>query len=58
MMKWLVRILVVVLLAGLVVSFLVTRDGSRVVSEGEGSIATASGRFEAFQLPDYAAGVA
>ncbi len=57
MMKWLVRILVVVLLAGLVVSFLVTRDGRRVVSEGEGSIATASGRFEAFPLPDYAAAV-
>jgi len=47
----------VILLAGLVTSILVTRDGKRVVVEGSGTITTVSGRFEAFPLPDYAAAV-
>ncbi|MEL7218062.1 MAG: alpha/beta fold hydrolase [Pseudomonadota bacterium] len=32
----------------------ITRDGSMVTPEGTGTVATASGEFEAFPLPDYA----
>ena len=36
-------------------AFSATRDGTQVTPEGEGRVVTASGEFEAFPLPDYAA---
>lgn len=38
-------------------AFWITRDGSRVTPEGEGSVTVASGTYEAFPLPDYTAEV-
>jgi haloalkane dehalogenase len=46
---------VVIAVAGIVFSGIITRDGERVVPEGEGSIPLDAGDFEAFPLPDYAA---
>ena len=58
MLKWIGIILGVILLAGLVVSFLVTRPGKLVVPEGEGTVTIGGKTFEAFPLPDYAAAFA
>jgi haloalkane dehalogenase len=45
-----------VLVAGAgALGFSATRGGSQVTPEGEGRVSTASGEFEAFPLPDYAA---
>lgn len=55
MLKWFVRVLGVLVLASLVVSFAITRDGKRVVPTGDGTVTVASKTFEAFPLPDYAA---
>ncbi|MEL6662619.1 MAG: alpha/beta fold hydrolase [Pseudomonadota bacterium] len=57
MVKWLIRLIGILIVAALVVSFAITRDGKRVVPEGAGTITTSSGTFEAFPLPDYAAEV-
>ena len=57
MLKWTIRFLGVLIAVALVVSFAITRDGNRVVPEGDGTITTPSGTFEAFPLPDYAADV-
>lgn len=38
-----------------VLAFTATRDGAQITPEGEGKVTTASGAFEAFPLPDYAA---
>jgi haloalkane dehalogenase len=38
-----------------VLAFTATREGAQITPEGEGKVATASGEFEAFPLPDYAA---
>ncbi|MEM9310958.1 MAG: alpha/beta fold hydrolase [Pseudomonadota bacterium] len=47
-----------VLLAILAVgAFWITRDGSRVTAEGNGTVALEGGTYEAFPLPDYAAKV-
>lgn len=51
--KVLIGIGMVVLLAGIGI-VLITRDGSQVTPDGSGTVATASGEFEAFPLPDYA----
>ena len=47
--------LVVIAIAGIVFSGVITRDGEKVVPEGEGTIRLDAGDFEAFPLPDYAA---
>ena len=47
--------LVVIAVAGIVFSGVITRDGEKVVPEGEGTIRLDAGDFEAFPLPDYAA---
>ncbi|MCS5638638.1 MAG: alpha/beta fold hydrolase [Myxococcota bacterium] len=47
--------LVVIAVAGIVFAAVITRDGERVVPEGEGTLALEAGEFEAFPLPDYAA---
>lgn len=36
-------------------AFYLTRDGAQVTPEGQGTVTTASGEFEGFALPDYAA---
>ena len=38
-----------------VLAFTATREGAQITPEGEGKVTTASGEFEAFPLPDYAA---
>ncbi len=48
-------LLVVIAVAGIVFSGVITRDGEKVVPEGEGTIRLDAGDFEAFPLPDYAA---
>ncbi len=45
----------VVIIAAMVFVGMITRDGDRVVPEGEGTIFLDAGEFEAFPLPDYAA---
>jgi haloalkane dehalogenase len=47
--------LVIVAVAGLSFAGCITRDGARVVPEGEGTVRLDAGDFEAFPLPDYAA---
>lgn len=55
-MKRIIGIVVLVLVLGLgIYAFVLTRDGEVETPEGSGAIATASGEFEAFSLPDYAA---
>lgn len=52
------KILIGVGVVGLLLAagaFWITRDGPMVVPEGSGTVVTASGEFEAFPLPDYAA---
>jgi haloalkane dehalogenase len=46
---------VIVAVAGLSFAGCITRDGARVVPEGEGTVRLDAGDFEAFPLPDYAA---
>ncbi|WP_193743266.1 alpha/beta fold hydrolase [Sandarakinorhabdus sp. AAP62] len=46
--------LALLLVSALVAMFWMTRDGSVVTPQGSGTVATASGQFEAFPLPDYA----
>ncbi len=53
-----IRILIslaVIAVAALIFAGRVTRDGERVVPEGDGTVALDAGDFEAFPLPDYAA---
>lgn len=38
-------------------AFAMTRDGSRVTTQGSGTVVTEAGEFEAFALPDYARAV-
>jgi len=47
--------LVIIAVAGIVFTGAITRDGERIVPEGEGTITLDGGEFEAFPLPDYAA---
>lgn len=48
--------LAAILAAGVISAFLMTRDGTLVTPEGNGTVTLESGRtFEAFPLPDYAA---
>ncbi|MEN8158467.1 MAG: alpha/beta fold hydrolase [Myxococcota bacterium] len=47
--------LVVIAVAGIGFAGCITRDGERVVREGEGTVRLDSGDFEAFPLPAYAA---
>ncbi|MDZ7826464.1 MAG: alpha/beta fold hydrolase [Gammaproteobacteria bacterium] len=54
MLKWLLIILGVILAAGLITSFLVTRGGKLIVPKGEGTVTIGDKTFEAFTLPDYA----
>ena len=54
--KIMIGLAVVVLLLGIGI-FWITRDGSRVTPSGSGKVATASGEFEAFPLPEYASAV-
>ncbi len=42
--------------AALLTALLVTRDGARVMTNGQGTVVLDAGEFEAFPLPDYAAG--
>jgi len=55
MLKWLLAIVSVILLAGLTVTFVVTRQGELVVPTGKGTVTIGSKTFEAFPLPEYAA---
>lgn len=55
MRRILLIVLALLVIGGLVTSFIVTRDGARVAAVGDGTVETASGTFEAFPLPDYAA---
>jgi len=48
-------VLGVLVVAVLVLAVVITRDGERVVPEGEGMVSLDAGDFEAFPLPDYAA---
>ena len=48
-------LLVVIAVAGIIFAGVITRDGEKVVPEGEGTIPLDAGDFEAFPLPDYAA---
>jgi len=57
MLKWLIRVLGVILVIGLVTSFVITRDGKRVTPTGEGTVTIGGKAYEAFPLPDYAAAV-
>ncbi|MCP3985529.1 MAG: hypothetical protein GY723_14155, partial [bacterium] len=47
--------LVAIAVAAILFTGVITRDGERVVPEGEGTIALDAGEYEAFPLPDYAA---
>ncbi|MEO1662670.1 MAG: alpha/beta fold hydrolase [Pseudomonadota bacterium] len=57
MLKTLLIVLGVIILAGVILVFTVTRDGKQFVPKGEGTITLDAGTFEAFALPDYAAEV-
>ena len=48
-------LLVVIVVAAIIFAGVITRDGEKVVPEGEGTITLDAGDFEAFPLPDYAA---
>jgi pimeloyl-ACP methyl ester carboxylesterase len=54
--KFLLVLLALIVVAGIVVAAVVTRDGETVVPRGEGTVSLDAGSFEAFPLPDYAAG--
>lgn len=55
MLKWTLTILAALVVAALVMSFVITRDGKLVTPVGEGTVNIGNKRFEAFPLPDYAA---
>lgn len=55
MKKIILAVLTLLLVGGGVLAMVVTRDGAQVTPEGEGAINTASGEFEHFPLPEYAA---
>ena len=55
MKKKLLILIAILLLAGAILSFVVTRDGSVETPTGEGTVELDAGSFEAFPLPDYAA---
>lgn len=57
MLKTLLIVLGLILLAGAILAFTITRDGKKYVPEGEGIVTLDAGTFEAFALPDYAASV-
>jgi haloalkane dehalogenase len=48
-------LLLVIAVAGILFAGVITRDGERIVPEGEGAISLDAGDFEAFPLPDFAA---
>ena len=48
-------VLAIILVIGLIASFLVARDGQRVTPDGSGEIQIGDKTFEAFPLPAYAA---
>ena len=48
-------LLTVLIVTGILGSIWMTRDGKHVTPEGSGTVSLASGTFEAFPLPDYAA---
>ena len=47
--------LVIIAVGCIAFAGIITRDGERIVPEGEGTIALDAGDFEAFPLPDHAA---
>ena len=51
----LLGLLLIIVLGGAILSYVVTRDGSLVTPEGDGTVTLEAGTFEAFPLPDYAA---
>ena len=53
-MKTFLRILVLVTLTLIIISFFVTRDGNVVTPIGNGQVVLDSGTYEAFPLPIYA----
>ena len=53
-MKTFLRILVLIALALIILSFFVTRDGNVVTPAGNGQVVLDSGTYEAFPLPIYA----
>ena len=53
-MKTFLRILVLITLALIILSFFVTRDGNVVTPAGNGQVVLDSGTYEAFPLPIYA----
>jgi haloalkane dehalogenase len=55
MKRVLLIVLGLIILVGLVGSFVVTRDGKQVTPEGAGTVTIGASTFEAFPLPDYAA---
>ncbi|MEN0651757.1 MULTISPECIES: alpha/beta fold hydrolase [Hyphobacterium] len=55
MLKIVLIVMGIMVLAGAIMAFALTRDGKLVTPEGTGTVTTASGTFEAFPLPDYAA---
>ena len=55
MKRTILIVLGVLVVAVLVLAVVITRDGERVVPEGEGMVSLDAGDFEAFPLPDYAA---
>lgn len=55
MLRIVLIVLGIIVLAGAAVVFALTRDGRLITPEGTGTVTTASGTFEAFPLPDYAA---
>lgn len=55
MKKIIITLLILVFVGGLVYAGILTRDGTLVTPEGEGTITIGAVTFEAFPLPDYAA---
>lgn len=57
MLKWTLISLAALIVAALITSFVITRDGKVVTPVGKGAVKIGSKTFEAFPLPDYAASV-
>ncbi|MFN2100356.1 alpha/beta fold hydrolase [Altererythrobacter sp. MF3-039] len=55
MLKKVLIVLAVLVTAGAVFAFAITRDGDVTTPQGEGTVSIASGDFEGFSLPEYAA---
>ena len=53
-MKTFLRILILIALGLIILSFFVTRDGDVVTPTGNGQVVLDSGTYEAFPLPIYA----